>query len=298
MSSTTVALPRPILKHSSQFPPDPPDDKSLSLRLPTQCRNTVHFPPSPSLTRTFSAHSSSAYDRSPIVVLPNICALPARGCPGRTYIPGCTAPSSPNSSNLHSQKVALKTGGKHMHPRRALGLGIVPESTPEHATSTMTIPPPLVPDLSSESDESDGFASPPSELGASAAVTNPLAILPFTPHPNLNLGDGLFHSPESPDEEEYQYHSYEESRRRRKRDRDRDRGKGGREQCPRQRPHGRDMSTRDRKPADGISKEEMEEDDEAEDDDIGGCRYKSFYSGSTLRGCGLEADDDTCLGGF
>ncbi|KAI0255830.1 hypothetical protein BJV78DRAFT_577476 [Lactifluus subvellereus] len=300
MSPMIEALPRPILKHSSQFHPDPLDDKSLSLPIPRQCRNTVHFPPSPTLTRTFSAHSSSTYDRSPIVVLPNICALPARGCPGRTYIPGCTTPSSSNpSSNLQAKKAVLNPGIKHMHPRRALGLGLVPESTPEHATSTSAIPPPLIPDLSSESDESDGFASPPSGLDVNAAVINPLAILPFASLPNLNFGDSLFHSPESPDEEEYQYHSYEEEkRRRRKRDRDRDRGKGGREQCPRQRAHSRDMSTRDleRKSADGMPGEE--EDDEAEDGDIGECRYKSFYFGTTLRGCGLEADDDTCLGGF
>lgn len=180
-----------------------------------------------------------------------------------------------------------------MHPRRALGLGLVPESTPEHATSTSAVLPPLVPDLSSESDESDGFASPPSGLDVNAAVTNPLAILPSASLPNLNFGD---HSPESPDEEEYQYHTYEEEkRRRRKRDRDRDRGKGGREQCPRQRAHSRDL---ERKSAGGMPGEELEEDDEAEDGDIGECRYKSFYSGTTLRGCGLEADDDTCLGGF
>ncbi|KAH9975910.1 hypothetical protein BGW80DRAFT_70554 [Lactifluus volemus] len=274
MSSTAVALPRPILKHSSQPHPDPTDNIPPSLRLPRQCRNTVHFPPSPTLTRTFSAHSSSTYDRSPIVVLPNICALPARGCPGRTYIPGCTAPSSPNNS--HALKAALKAGAgaKHIHPRRALGFGLVQESPPEHAA---TRPPPLVPDLSSESDESDGFTNSPSELGTSTAMTNPFAL---------------------PPEEGYQHHSYEEERRRRrKRDRDH-RGKGGREQCLRQRPHGRNMSTRDfeRKPVDRILEEELEEDDE--DRDIGECRYKSFYSGTTLRGCSLEADEDTCLGGF
>jgi hypothetical protein len=292
-----MGLPRPILKLPSQFHPDPTDDKSLSLPS-KQYRNTVHFPPSPILSRTFSAHSSSAYDRSPIVVLPNICALPARGCPGRTYIPGCTAPSSSHiSSNLHAQEVALKAGGKHMHPRRALGLALVPESTSEQATSTSTIPPPLVPDLSSESDESDGFASPPSELGANTAVTNPLAILPFASLPNLNLGDGLLHSPQSPDEEEYQYHSYDEGRRRRRK-RDRGRGKGGRDQFRRQWTPGCGMSTPnfERKFPDGIPEED--EDEEAEDDGTGECRYKSFFAGTTLRGCGLEADEETCLGGF
>jgi hypothetical protein len=187
-----------------------------------------------------------------------------------------------------------------MHPRRALGFGLVPEPPPERASSS-TKPPPLVPDLSSESDESDGFANSPSELGTNTAMANPPSILPFTSLPNGD-GDGLFRSPKSLDEEGYQHYSYEEERRRRrKRDRDRDhRGKGGREHCPRQRPNGRNMSTRDleRKPMDGILEEELEEDDEGEDGDIGECRYKSFYSGTTLRGCSLEADEDTCLGGF
>jgi len=258
----------------------------------------VHFPPSPSLTRTFSAHSSSTYDRSPIVVLPNICALPARGCPGRTYIPGCPTSFGP-SPELRVSKAAIKAGGRHLHPRRAVGFGFVPEPTPD-GCATSEIPPPLIPDVSSESDESDGFTSPPSECDANAAIANPLTFLPFSSLPNLNIGEGIFHSPESPDEEDHQYHKFEEEkRRRRKRDRDRDRGKGGREQCHRQRADGRDMSRDlERKPTNGIPGEELEEDDEAEDNDIGELRYKSFYSGTSLRGCGLEAVDDTCLGGF
>ncbi|KAI0305917.1 hypothetical protein B0F90DRAFT_1814753 [Multifurca ochricompacta] len=306
LSSVAAAFPRPILKHSSQSYLDySTKDKSLSLSLsviPRQCRNTVHFPPSPTLTRTFFAYSSSAYDRSPIVVLPNTCALPARGCPGRTYIPGCTASSPPNSSpNSHTHKTVMKAKGKHMHPRRALGLGLGSEPTPDRTTTSSVIPPPLVPDLSSESDESDGFTSSPPEFDMTVVDPNPLTFLPFASLPNLNIGESLFHSPESPDEEERQYHTYEEEkRRRRKRDRDRDRGKGGREQCPRQRSFGRDMSTRDleRKLADSVIGEELEEDDEAEDDDIGECRYKSFYSGTSLRGCGLDADGDACLAGF
>lgn len=179
-----------------------------------------------------------------------------------------------------------------MHPRRALGFGLVPEPTPVDLAITSEIPPPLVPDVSSESDESDGFASSLSECGANAIVSNPLAFLPFASLPNLNIGESIFHSPESPSEEDHHYHRYEEEkRRRRKRDRDRDRGKGGREQCPRQRARG---STRDigSKPTSG---EGPEEDDDAEDDDIAECQYKSFTS---LGGWGLGADDETCLGGF
>jgi hypothetical protein len=302
MSPPCLALPRPILKHSPPPHPALSDDNSLALPIPRQCRNSVHFPPTPTLTRTFSAYSSSTYDRSPIVVLPNLCALPARGCPGRTYLPGCTTSSSLNPPpGLHASKAVVEAAGRHLHPRCALSFVLAPEVAPDGPMATSDIPPPLVPDLSSESDESDGPTSLPSQRDANTALSNPLTSLPFASLPSLNIGEGLFHSPESPDEEDYQYHKYEEEkRRRRKRDRDRDRGKGGREQCPRQRMRGRDLSVRDleRKSANVIPGEELEEDDEAEEDDIGGCRYKSFYSGSSLRGCGLEADDDTCLGGF
>jgi hypothetical protein len=58
------------------------------------------------------------------------------------------------------------------------------------------------------------------------------------------------------------------------------------------------MSIRDPRPTNGISGEELEEDDEAEDDDIAQCRYKSFCSRTSFGGYGLEADDETCLGGF
>ena len=300
MSPISLALPRPILKHSSHSRPDLSDDtpRPLSLPAPRQCRNTVHFPPSPTLTRTFSAYSSSAYDRSPIVVLPNICALPARGCPGRTYIPGCAPSSKPSPSpHLHTSKAAVKAGGRHLHPRRTVGFAFFPGPTSDTFASESDVPH-LVPDVSSESDESDGVASPPSKCDAGTAVPDPLTFLPFASLANLTIGDGLFHSPESPDEEDHQYHKYEEEKRRRRK-RDRDHGKGGREQCPRQRTYGQDVSARDleRKPTDGIG-EELEEDDEAEDNDIGTCRYKSLYLGTSLRGCGLEADDDTCLGGF
>jgi len=40
----------------------------------------VHFPPTPAMTCTFAAHSPATYDRAPIIVSPNICSLPERGC--------------------------------------------------------------------------------------------------------------------------------------------------------------------------------------------------------------------------
>lgn len=68
--------PRPILKHRDYsqrhetfpFP-------ACSLVSPSR---HVHFPPTPTLTSTYAAHSSATYDRSPVAVPPNQCALPGR----------------------------------------------------------------------------------------------------------------------------------------------------------------------------------------------------------------------------
>jgi hypothetical protein len=67
---------RPILKGVG------PQDYSESNPFPFSSCHTlhhVHFPPSPALSSTHEAHSSAIYDRAPIVVAPNNCALPRRG---------------------------------------------------------------------------------------------------------------------------------------------------------------------------------------------------------------------------
>lgn len=141
--------PRPILKHSATGV--------------TSSHHGVHFPPSPSLTRTFHAHSATSYDRSPIKVAPNTCALPARGCPGRTYTLDDPAASSCPSTTMPRSSTGHPYGGRVLHPRA------IQSSSQRHheeddlqRTPTITYPllPPLIPDLSSESDESDGFVSP------------------------------------------------------------------------------------------------------------------------------------------
>lgn len=188
--------PNPILKRARTVHED--YDPFPHLLNPS-----VHFPPSPSLTRTFSAHSATQYDRTPIQVAPNACALPARGCPGRTYYDSSAA-SNGRGGSLHpralaayeAQKQQLEDEGDddddeeaertptrtspyiplpvpppipNAHPSHASPYAATayPYSTPFSSPATYGYhtaqPPPLVPDLSSESDESDGFASPPPE---------------------------------------------------------------------------------------------------------------------------------------
>jgi len=44
----------------------------------------VHFASDASIYLT---HSTTEYDRTPVKVMKNPCAMPARGCPGLTYVP-------------------------------------------------------------------------------------------------------------------------------------------------------------------------------------------------------------------
>ena len=84
-----MPAPRPILKG---LPSSFVSSETASNHDPlpfSSCSNIVdsphvHFPPTPTLTSTAITHSSFIYDRAPIVVTPNICALPERG--GRKLI--------------------------------------------------------------------------------------------------------------------------------------------------------------------------------------------------------------------
>ncbi|KAJ7686793.1 hypothetical protein B0H17DRAFT_1204003 [Mycena rosella] len=196
-----MAQPHPILKRSAS--------------AATSSRH-AHFPPSPSLTRTFSAYSPSSYDRSPIVVSPNTCALPARGCPGRTYYDGKPAaptgatqrPKPPRRGHLHPRALASYREGNEddcdededdaeaeRTPTRTSPYIALPVPPPiPHYPSAYQHPyqppPPLIPDLSSESDESDGFISPPPGLAAAF-------------HPGVGVGVGKY-----PTAYPYPYPSY------------------------------------------------------------------------------------------
>lgn len=124
------STPRPILKRNSS---------SLDRE---RKQAVVHFPPSPIISKTFVAHSPSAYDRSPIVVVPNTCALPERGCPGRTY-------------TLDRCRRQNEFGGL----RSLFG----------EDSAECLLPPPLIQDTSSSSssdESSDGLAPLPSHFGS------------------------------------------------------------------------------------------------------------------------------------
>ena len=160
--------PRPCLKRNSgpPAPVHPQDEPSTLLAIdPSILSPMVRFPPHTSLTSTLG--NAMIYDRSPIVVAPNRCALPERGCPGRTY-----AGDEQGASRRSKRNSLSPVRGRHQHPRAAdhHDYRVDDDPTPRQSPRVDYHPLPLlVPDLSSESsEESDGMSSPPPEFYPSA----------------------------------------------------------------------------------------------------------------------------------
>lgn len=174
----------------------------------------VHFPPLPTqlVSATFYAYPAAYYDRTPVAVAPNECALPRRNCPDRTYV------LCDREARLLTQVDADKEQKYHAD-----------ESTPRPYSSqqrldyfssptyTLTAspyysaPPRTVPDLTwSESEDSDALISPPVDLDlcqplSTLSLSSPAArtstrtqrpllssptdvsqdVLSFLPHPPL-----------------------------------------------------------------------------------------------------------------
>ncbi len=155
--------PRPILKPLLPLPEIPSHVFSV---YPRMFSPHVHFPPTPSLQSITFTHSPNSYDRAPIVVSPNSCALPDRD--ERVYnIPSPTSPASISG-----------TKGSYFHPRAFEACQ--PEQTSDG-----------VPDLtfssSESSDDSDGYGSP--------VVASPVSLSSgFAPIPRTQSQEELEHA--------------------------------------------------------------------------------------------------------
>ncbi|OCB92111.1 hypothetical protein A7U60_g544 [Sanghuangporus baumii] len=168
-----MRYPRPILKRfgASSDDSDSPNSREGGLSRFNAGTNKVHFPNHPdALARTHLAHSPDDYDRSPIRIKPNICALPERGCPGRTY--------SENGMQMDvdvdgvKQSTGLRRGDHHHPCARVMGF-LVDEDTRGKLEavydlllvfillSEMSRSPSLMQDSSDTSEESDNSFSTP-----------------------------------------------------------------------------------------------------------------------------------------
>ncbi|KAF5314310.1 hypothetical protein D9619_011756 [Psilocybe cf. subviscida] len=154
-------------------PPMPIIPNSTSNSRASASRScTVRFPPSPALTSTFACHSSTVYDRSPIVVAPNTCALPERGCPGRTYALGGEeaeeeADEYDNCVSTSPKKEKRKTKtarDRDFHPR-ALAFAQAAAATSSSPPSSPSFGP-------SGGSSSSSFALPPAAMTPTSSYTS------------------------------------------------------------------------------------------------------------------------------
>lgn len=163
MSRSTL---RPCLKNSTVLDPPAPTNSPLPFALSGP---RVHFPRTPSLCQTHLTHSAASYDRAPIVVLPNACAMPERN--GRTYTPS----NEPCDARKRRSTRAVAQGAT-LHPQAFVATSSAPAPVPNSKASTIILDstgrmPSLVPDLSSsESDESDISSTPPDRTHFPSAV--------------------------------------------------------------------------------------------------------------------------------
>jgi hypothetical protein len=154
MSRNTL---RPCLKHSTDLDPPAPTNSPLPFALCSSVLGPrVHFPPTPVLCQTHLTHSAATYDRAPIVVLPNACALPERN--GRTYTPNESYSDARKRRSTHAA-----AQGATLHPQAFAAPAATPLSPKTSVSDPAGRMPSLVPDLSScsESDESDISSTPP-----------------------------------------------------------------------------------------------------------------------------------------
>jgi hypothetical protein len=166
MSRNTL---RPCLKHNTDLDPPAPANSPFPFALPSAFGPRVHFPPPQGLCQTHLTHSPSIYDRAPIVVLPNACALPERH--ERTYTP------SSEHTSPRKRRPAHSTQGVALHPN-VFSASVKTQPAPSDSTGRV---PSLVPDLSSsESDESDISSSTPPDP----------RLYPSTGHPPITIVDG------------------------------------------------------------------------------------------------------------
>lgn len=153
--------PRPILKHHLDIPTPEPLEPFPFAACPSVLLTTrhVHFPPTPTLTSTFTTHSPSAYDRTPVSVSPNTCALPGRH-ERELFVDNVPPPShrrpSSTSHSSHSRRArAPSPKGSYFHPRAYEACA--PEQFPSAAWSTSVSSP------DSESSSSDSQVTTPSD---------------------------------------------------------------------------------------------------------------------------------------
>lgn len=152
---STRPRPPPILKQYEA----PPESNPFAL-CPRVVSPHVHFPSTPTLVSTYATFARAVYDRTPLTISPNTCALPGRG--ERTY----NSYDTPVPLGAHLED-SIK--GSYFHPRAYEAC----EQERLDFLASPSSPSPLVydsssssPSCSSESDESDVAVLTPPDTSA------------------------------------------------------------------------------------------------------------------------------------
>lgn len=208
-------MPRPILKRGSSPPLAMPSSGAEEVNysgefpFPDSSLRHVNFPCSRSeLVKEHTLDSTHNYDRSPIVVDKTYsCALPARGCPGRTFMDP-RASQQAAAAALHPRALFSVPTSSLQSPSSNYSDEEEDDEDEDQHTPTSRYPHPPLPPVpcpelcssSSESDESsDGFASPIPDAWSYGTTAKQTAYdsacfvsttptqdrpLSFLPHPN------------------------------------------------------------------------------------------------------------------
>jgi hypothetical protein len=133
-SRTQPQPPSPILKHA-----DTTQTPAPAPALPfSACTSSIHstrvtFPPTPQLASARTTYPPHAYDRTPIVVARNECALPARGArrspepatPALTWSSSCSSESDDGADGARTPP-ADDSGVSTPRAARFTALGLAP----------------------------------------------------------------------------------------------------------------------------------------------------------------------------
>ncbi|KAG8989193.1 hypothetical protein FRB90_002373 [Tulasnella sp. 427] len=163
------AMPRSILKCST------PVASAGPAHHHHHPHSSVRFPSSPKLSTVHFTHCPTSYDRTPIVVSQNSCAMPERGC--RNY-----------ATEGQQQQFAW---GRSFHPSAFNAYR--PMGTSDELFMDPGLLPPGLSSDDGSSEESDGIASPPPEaIQASSDGSHYRAYVPSQSHLHT---DPLSHPP-------------------------------------------------------------------------------------------------------
>jgi hypothetical protein len=189
---------RPILKSEPHSYNDNPLPFASSSRIPPLDSPHVHFPPTPVMTEISITHSPFSYDRAPIQVAPNVCALPERG---DRKVGGVTSMKGGEEGYFHpsacrSELIPFASNNPWTTPpmrRHHTQPSSTSRERDAHLYPYLPLAPPLIFDHSSESDSDlcGSPLSPDNEAMGESAPHASVYLSGFSMGPSLSTPSGL-----------------------------------------------------------------------------------------------------------